>query len=390
MNKINHLVLHIGTIKTGSSSIQTSLGNARNVLLKHNIHYPGLKPFNHIFSFPPIFMEDPVKAFNFRKALKKSENKHRKVKRYREAWVKEIEGCEKDHFIISAEGFTQPYFTREAVKHLREFIERYFEKLTIIVYVRQYDQWISSRMQQSVRNGSYTSDLRGLANHLLGCPPGMSYQNSLEKWIKVFGREKLVVRPFDSKVFYKDSLLADFLYYSKLPVDADLIPEIRSNESIGKHAVTFLQEYNQTFPLFINNAVNLERGMAHRGSPGYLYRDLASDEKFKLELVYSPEQAQRFNEEIDFVNQFFTDGYQFHHVSPENKDLNVPIAEEIPVEFFVELINNYNKQIENLLNGNARIQKAMNAIEKPLLKRIINKFSFFRGKPRKSKSGFDK
>lgn len=381
MEKIKRLILHIGTIKTGSSSIQASLGNARDILMRHNIYYPSLKPYNHIFSFPPIFMEDPATAFNFRKALKQSEDKYLKVQNYQKAWITEIEYCKNENFIISAEGFTQPYFTEDAVRRLKDFVEHYFNEVTIIAYVRHFDQLISSQMQQSVRNGSSTTDLKGLIDHFLSCPPGISYRKSLGKWANVFGRENLVVRPFNPQMFHKGSLLADFLHSCKLPIDTTLISEIRSNVSLGKHAVAFLQKYNQTYPLFINDSVNMQRGLAQIGTPGYLYRELVTDEKFKLALVFTPEQAQKFNEEIDFVNQFFEAGYQFPRVSPGIGNTKVPSADDIPIEFFVELINNYNKRMETLLNQNSSLLNQNSSLQNILdrfkvtpLMRIIDKF----------------
>jgi len=387
MKKIKRLILHIGTRKTGSTSIQESLGRSRVALLKHNIHYPSIKPFNHIFKFVPIFMEDPAEALYFKRTLEPKENKFFKVKNYREAWIKEIELCEQEHFIISAEELTQPHFTEGAVKRLREFVEQYFEEVTIIAYVRHYDQLISSQIQQEVMIGYIPASIGELVQEFLNCPPTISYQESLRKWINVFGSENLIVRPFDPLAFQNGNLLADFFHTLGLPADDISIPEIMSNVSLGKHAVVFLQKYNQIYPLYVNDSINTERGMAKKRYPGYLYRNIAG-EKFKLELVYTPEQAQRFNEEIDYVNQFFDDGYQFRHVIPESGEVRIPNEEdEIPIEFFVELINNYNKQMETLLDQNSSLrnqntflqdqnssmQRKLEMFRIPFFMRVINK-----------------
>lgn len=49
------MVLHIGTGRTGTTSIQNSLGSGIDILLNHNIYYPGIQPLN-IFSPSPIFI----------------------------------------------------------------------------------------------------------------------------------------------------------------------------------------------------------------------------------------------------------------------------------------------------------------------------------------------
>jgi len=357
MKKIKRLILHIGTQKAGSTSIQRSLGTSRKTLLEHNIYYPAIKPYNHIISFLPIFMDDPVNSLVFQRKLKSYEDKDLKVKAYRKSWLKEFKTCNKENFVISAEHFTIPSFKVDFVARLKEFVEEYFEQATLIAYVRHYDKLIPSHVQQIIKNGLDEKSIKEILDDALNCPPILSYQKSLEKWIKVFGRENLVVRPFDPQAFYRGSLLADFFHACDLPAEDILIPEIRSNESMGKNAIAFLQAYNKAYPVFINGSINLERGLAWQRIPVELYNDLP-DEKFKFEIIYSPKQAHRLNQEIDFVNQFFTDGYQFPHVSSGTGEMVFPTSDDIPVEFFVELINNYNKRIESLNRQNdANLEK---------------------------------
>jgi hypothetical protein len=382
MKKNKHLILHIGTIKTGTSSIQESLGAARDVLLKHHIHYPAIQPYNHIFSFPPIFVDDPGKIDWFLRRLQPHEDRHAKIQGYSRDWLKEFKTCDRnDHFVISAEHLTAPFFVQGAVERLKEFVEPYFEQITVIAYVRHYDSWIASEVQQAVKNGfSKGEGVADMVRNMQHCPPLMSYRRSLQKWINVFGREAIVVRPFDPQSFYNHSLLADFFHASGLPADDISIPEIRVNESISSYAVAFLQKYNQTYPVFVDGAINPERALVRHGLPIHMYNKLAF-EKFKLDLVYSPEQAQRLNVEIDYVNQFFENGYQFHRVSAAEGETQVPEASDIPVEFFVELINNYNRLIETQRKRieNQRGQNEMLREQKAYFQRFFDvlKIPFF-------------
>ena len=50
------------------------------------------------------------------------------------------------------------------------------------------------------------------------------------------------------------------------------------------------------------------------------------------------------------MNQFFADGYQFHRVSSGAGAIEIPDADEIPIRFFIELVNSYHKRI-GLLRG---------------------------------------
>ena len=188
MKKNKLLILHIGTTKTGSTSIQHSLGKSRVSLLEHDIYYPSIKPYNHIFTFPPIFMDDPEKIPLFRRNLQQSDDKNAKIQGFRKAWLKEFEACNEENFIISAEHLSTPVFVEDSIKHLKRFIEPYFEKVTVIAYVRHHDQWIASQLQQAVKNGSKPLNIRRLTNYYLSCPSGISYQNSLDKWSKFWNR----------------------------------------------------------------------------------------------------------------------------------------------------------------------------------------------------------
>jgi len=104
-----------------------------------------------MYSFIPLFLDDPAKNFVLKQNLKPHEDKDLKIRNYREAWIKEFISCKQDHFIISTEIFTQPNFRKKAVQRLKEFVEQYFEKVTIITYVRHYDQWIPSQIQQAIK-----------------------------------------------------------------------------------------------------------------------------------------------------------------------------------------------------------------------------------------------
>ncbi len=372
--KNKRLILHIGTIKTGSTSIQRSLGIEREALLEHNIYYPSIQPYNHVFSFPPIFVDDPAKSFGFRRTLQPNEDKYEKAQNYRQVWINEFKTCQQDHFIISAEDMALPFFNKKAVSLAKEFVQPYFEEVTVIVYVRHYDTFIASHVQEVIKNGDLGADIREVTQRFMECPPQFSYRESIVKWIEVFGQENIVVRPFDSKAFYSGSLLADFLHALDLPADEISISEIVTNVSLGKTAVSFINQFNHKYPLFTENELNPDRGFAKHIFPFYLLQNI-EDEKFRLDMVYTKEQANRFNEEIDFVNQFFTDGYQFQHVSPGNREMPHPDADNIPFDFIIELINNYNKELEFFLDRIDTLQDQNNLLQAQIIRnqRIMDK-----------------
>ena len=349
--KNKRVVVHIGTMKTGSSSIQETLGFSREILLGHGVYYPDIIPHNHLQTFPPIFIDEPETYIPFRrKGIQSREEALKKCGELKKKWLREFERCNKDTFIISAENLSLPVFDRNAVSRMKEFLEDYFEEIVIVVYVRHYETLISSQVQQIVKNGFNKTDIQKTTRFFLNNPKsGLLYSNNIGKWVDAFSESRVIVRPFDPGVFRNGSLVDDFLFSLGIDAGEAELKEIRTNESIGKNAVAFLERFNQRYPVFDDAGRNSERGLASRRIPFDLFRK-CGDEKFSLDIGFTEEQSKRLNDEIDYVNRFFKGGYAFGHVEASKGGVSYANADSIPVEFFIELVNNYNKRIENLLD----------------------------------------
>ena len=363
--KKKKIILHMGTMKTGSSSIQETLGKNREELLKHNIYYPEIKPYNHLSTFIPIFLDNPVNYFPlYKQGINTSIDANKKCEELQKMWVDEFLKCKCDNFIISAEQLSLPLFNKNAILRLKNELEKYFEEIIVIVYIRHYETLIDSKLQQNIKRGFTNMGFEELANMLLNNPKsGISYSNNIKEWMNIFSKKNILVRPFDKKNFINGSLLDDFFYAVGLDFNNMKIKEIRTNESIGSNAVAFLERYNRKYPVLKNRKINNERGLAASGTPTSLYCSV-NDEKIKFNINYTEEQAKKLNEEINYINQFFEDGYEFQHVEAGDGKTEYPSADDIPIEFFLELINNYNKHVERLLMRNENLRRKQNLMNK--------------------------
>jgi hypothetical protein len=349
--KNKKVIVHIGTRKTGTSSIQKTLGENRVELIKHNIYYPSLKPFNHISIFTPIFLDAPEKyGALIKRGVTSNREALKACARLQSKWINEFNKCECDNFIISAESLTSPVFALNAVRRLKEFLEEYFEEIVIVVYFRHYNSFINSQVQQVIKNGHGSKSIGTILNQYLDNPNSeIFYSNNIKNWVEVFGYDHLIIKPFDIESFRSNSLVEDFLYAAGLNTDGIDIQEYKINESLGKNSIAFLERLNQKYPALKNNMLNPERGLNPRFIPVKPFQD-CPDEKFALNLNYTEEQAKNLNKEIDYVNQFFDDEFKFKYLESDSKENVYPSADDIPVAFFVELINNYNKRLEEFIN----------------------------------------
>jgi len=349
---MKRVILHIGTGKTGTSSIQDTLGANKKLLLRHDIYYPQNIANNHIFTFPPIFLDNPAEAIPLKKlGIKEKKEVDKKCNELKKTWIDEFDNCNSSNFILSAEDLSLSSFNKNAIERMKQFLLEYFDSITVIAYVRHFNGLISSQIQQMMKNGHPSLSFEQSIDHFIGNDKSdIFYTNNLKNWLEAFPKEDIIIRPFDQAVFKKNSLVYDFLFALDLQMPAMRITEVLSNEALGKSTIAFLEKYNQEYPVFINGKRNRKRGLSLKSIPVLLFAR-CSDEKFNVEIHYTQEQAKKLNYEIDFVNQLFEDGYSFAQVQSDSIVTSFPSPDDIPISFFVELINNYNKRLENLYNS---------------------------------------
>ncbi len=175
MNK--EVFLHIGTNKTGTTSIQNQLYNHRSELLKHGICYPlETKAHHHVFR----------------------NNKTGSLQLKMDNWselMKEIESDELMKVIISSEGFAKSYGNIELdglhqIKNeLRDF------DVTIVLFLRSQHSFLESYYSQLLKHGIRFSF--NLLQEIIE-NTNLDYCKMVSAWASVFGKEKLRVLCFDS------------------------------------------------------------------------------------------------------------------------------------------------------------------------------------------------
>ena len=85
-------------------------------------------------------------------------------------------------------------------------------------------------------------------------------------------------------------------------------------------------------------------------------------------MKYSEFDAQQINEDIRYINRFLKPYERFEEVVGSNdSSIELPDPSQIPLDYFVELVNEYNKELDRLLNQlyghKKKIEKLENDIE---------------------------
>ncbi|MEZ9835555.1 hypothetical protein AB4341_18795 [Vibrio breoganii] len=214
------LFLHIGSHKTGTTSIQKSLSIYSDKLDKAGLFFlPGnsanlfrdkSKGFDEIFcGYGAVIDKDFI-----RNNLSK------------------IEFREKN--IISSEFFSWLFDINEITK-LKEVLSEIFDEVTVISYIRRQDYQLISHTQQSSKSLSifnglyYSGGSLSIPNRLDNYDGYLDYNKRLGNWAAVFGHKNILIKVFDRSAMKNGDIVEDF--YGIFNISALPIPPV--NESNG-------------------------------------------------------------------------------------------------------------------------------------------------------------
>jgi len=210
------IVLHIGTMKTGSTAIQKLITVNRDLFEKQGWFYPekvGNLGFNHA---------------RLAMSLQKNESD------VLEEFKKELKESSLENTLLSFENFC--LMNEEQIEQLLSaFDPEDKSEVKIIVYLRRQDDQKESFLMQEVKEGRLAEF--NLYNYHY--EPVMDYYSMIEKWSKFIKKENIIIRPYGKQFLpNKYSLYEDFFQHA-LNIDFNkikdmlVIPQTDANPSLS-------------------------------------------------------------------------------------------------------------------------------------------------------------
>ena len=187
--------LHIGTMKTGTTSIQQVFDLRRAELLAQHAYYPlspGARAHELLTYAATEGRRGPPDTDPFWKGM----DRQARLAAFRTDFDKEMREipARVTKIIISDERFSFYLRTREEIAALKAMLTPYFENFTIIAYLRRQDSFLASRYSEQLRVGAVgePDNRRELARLL-----DYDYQSLLDNWASVFGEKAIKPRLYE-------------------------------------------------------------------------------------------------------------------------------------------------------------------------------------------------
>ncbi|RKZ51023.1 MAG: hypothetical protein DRR16_17890 [Candidatus Parabeggiatoa sp. nov. 3] len=312
------LYIHIGTHKTGSSTLQLFFYQNRERLKQLGFFYPTEGTY-----YKPLGRKASEKggqcflAFSISGVYPHWLNECQWPKK--EECIKEIR---KD--IIPYQDYadilisTEHFFRKVKPKEILEIFEGMNFQLKIIIYLRRQDHFLESLYNQDTKNARYQDSFEQFVNQEIQDKQSYCYfYPKLLEFASIFGQENIIVRPFETEQFYHHNLIEDFLNILGLNLDETFsLPESRRNESLPTELIQLMVLLQQQFEADIRQRAVLN--------------SLLRDKTFSLEIdrkkysLFSPkwrrETLQHFEDNNariarEFLNR--ADGRLFYEPLPD-------------------------------------------------------------------------
>ena len=336
------IFLHIGSPKTGSTSIQTWLAKNKFELEKNNILYPGsIRRHNYILS-----MVHP-KPESLRMNYSIGRNYYEKdiLSAELEKIDGEINSSSCKNIIFSNENFFS-MSNKLNLKELKSYLNRYAEQIKIIAYFRDPFKLLLSRSQEQIKSGVRTYEKVCNKPPVLDC-------SSVKEYIEIFGIENLILLDFDLAV-KNDSLIQNFIN--------SIIPNLQINEL----KETGIKNKGLSFEsLLLISELNKEYGYRKNWDSRFIkYSTFEGIGNTKFSLP--KESLERVKDKIENQYLFLNDlGFNFKPPDWSNINYTEPDWSYDTIKQIFQLISDMSEILKN-----RNLKKAKFYVRNELIKRL--------------------
>lgn len=245
--------LHIGLNKTGSSSIQKWLGTNAPHLRAHGVVYDPLRQNQHyVGNLHAEFCATishklgeicPVYSVRHTLGIKTLETQARIAAQFEEFLKAKVKQSSRDSlFILSSEYLPNCVTTPNKADTLRAFMERYFDDVKIVTYIRRQEDFIPSHWSQLAKYAPIKALDEYVQQH-----PIRDYAAVLAPFEAAFGVDRIKLRLASPDILSGKSLIEDFCEVLGIET-VNARSDVHENKSPSAAALELLRNFTRSHP----------------------------------------------------------------------------------------------------------------------------------------------
>jgi len=276
------IILHIGSVKTGTSAIQSYLADNERWFTEQGWLIPrALRPdqsFESHIVLPALFCDD---RFSSRLGLIARRHAGSTINEFRsrvaktmkdEVYQARLAGC--NYMLISNEHLATRVLDIGNLQLLKEWLEQFGTVDRVVVYLRRQDELVASLYSTKLKSGSTDKFEAGRMNLTR---PLLDHKRIIERWSSVFPKDTFCVYPYESSRYQSEDIVDVFLSRLGLPPDRPISKKIK-NVSLDPEALAILLKFNKA----VNRLVHPFKARRVRGALVRLLECVDSGERIRL------------------------------------------------------------------------------------------------------------
>ena len=258
------LLLHIGTAKTGTTSIQNFLKRNIDQLKRNGVYVPqtpmagnGNHRWIPLLANNNDFSDEFVVSQNFNS----EEDRKQKISKKRKQFIDECQSATNacNTIILSSEHIHSRLMTPEEIKRLHNLVKEVAHEIVVVIYIRDPLKTAVSLLSTAIKFGSTSRTLPSPSAEFFNyiCNHGQT----ISLWEECFPGAKIAVRRFDRSYLVKGDVVIDFCsqFIDDFCEEDYEFPK-SANETLSLTGMALLRKLNERFPYIVDNKINPLRG----------------------------------------------------------------------------------------------------------------------------------
>lgn len=205
--------LHIGTEKTGTTSIQNFLFYNKNALSKNGVYISD--KFGTITNYLiPTFFKSSIDSLEWNLGISNKNEKEKYFIDFKQIFSEEVSKAKKTHdkFIITSEHLHSRLNLKKDIKSLYNFLNLFFKNVFVICYFREQLSASISSYSTALKSKQVYSINEFLNDIFFGKKKYFfNYIRIADNWSNIFDKKNCIFKIYDKKNFYKNDIRKDFL-----------------------------------------------------------------------------------------------------------------------------------------------------------------------------------